>query len=67
VPEHPDADIIITMAAFEEQLVSRLRDAYQTEIYGLRPEVLMLVYIRRPLWDAFIRTRTGPTEEGQPR
>jgi len=34
-----------------------LRDAYQKEYFGLRPEVLLTTYIRSDWWDAFIRER----------
>lgn len=57
VPEAPDADVVICKPDFEEQMDARLRDAYQKEYFGLRPEVLLTAYIRSDLWHAFLRER----------
>jgi len=37
-----------------EGVEARLRDKYQAEYYGLRPYVLLRVYIRRDLWQEFL-------------
>lgn len=38
-----------------------LGDAYVTEYYGLRPDVLLALYVERPLWARFLETRhQGP-------
>ncbi|MCX7047054.1 MAG: TIGR03663 family protein [Candidatus Sumerlaeota bacterium] len=58
-PQQPDAPVIITMPACEEKLDSLLKGKYQKQFFGLRPEVLMLLYIQQPLWDAFIAERAG--------
>ena len=54
-----DAPIVITSQELHPEVERRLRDAYQSEYYGQRPEVLMTVFIRQDLWDAFIKTRTS--------
>ncbi len=36
-----------------------LGDAYVSEYYGLRPDVLLALYVERPLWERFLETR-GP-------
>ncbi len=54
-----DAPIVITSQELQSEIESRLRDTYQSEFYGQRPEVLMTVFIRKDLWDAFIKTRTS--------
>jgi len=56
-PENSDAQVIVTKPAFEEMLDLRLRGKYKKEFFGLRPEVLMMVYIQESLWDAFIQSR----------
>ena len=56
-PDHPDAQVIITFPAFEETLAKRLQNSYIQEFYGLRPEVLLDVYIEQSLWDRFIETQ----------
>lgn len=58
-----DAPVIITNDALEPEIRARLKGDYEVEYYGLRPEVLVTVFIRRDLWDAFIETRTGPKTE----
>lgn len=52
-----DAPLIVTSQQQEESLQPRLQDEYQREFYGIRPEVLMRLYIRKDLWDAFLKTR----------
>jgi len=60
IPSDPDADLIIASPDVADQLEPKLRAAYFTEIRGLRPGVLLSVYIRRELWDAFIRAQSRP-------
>jgi uncharacterized protein (TIGR03663 family) len=59
VTDDADAPIVITSQELQAEVERRLRDTYQSEYYGQRPEVLMTVFIRQDLWDAFIKTRTG--------
>jgi len=53
------APVVITRPDREVQVEGRLRGDYQKEYYGLRPEVLLTVYIRRDLWDELMRKREG--------
>jgi uncharacterized protein (TIGR03663 family) len=57
IPDLSNARVVIAGAAFDEMLAAKLQDAYQPEYYGLRPEVLLAVYIEQDLWKAFIETR----------
>jgi uncharacterized protein (TIGR03663 family) len=59
LPAEPDADVVIVAHALEDDLAATLRDDYQRELYGLREEVLLAVYIRRDLWDALMEKRSG--------
>jgi len=52
VPAAPRPDIIISEAEFETD-----PNEYLSEYYGLRPDTLLSIHIRRPLWDRFIETR----------
>jgi uncharacterized protein (TIGR03663 family) len=56
-PRNLDAPVIITSPALEEEVDERLDGEYFREYFGLRPDVLLTVYIRQSLWDAFIETR----------
>jgi predicted membrane-bound mannosyltransferase len=57
VPAEPDADIIITSPEMQPALDPALKNVYQVELYGLRPGVYLTVYIRRDLWETFMRGR----------
>lgn len=56
-PDNLDASIIIASPALGSLLEEKLQGEYQTEMHGLRPSVLRAVYIRKDLWEAFIKTR----------
>ena len=57
-PTHPQPAILVVSPEFEETLRNRLGSDYLVEYYGLRNEVLLSLFIRRDLWDAFIATRS---------
>lgn len=57
VPQDCDAPMIITTAQLAPEVHPRLKDEYQSENYGLRPGVRLVVFIRKDLWDAFMATR----------
>jgi uncharacterized protein (TIGR03663 family) len=57
IPEHPDADLIITSPKLQEALALELDREYLVEFHGLRPDVLLHAYIEQGLWDAFMETR----------
>lgn len=57
VPDNPDADMVIVLAEVAAAFGPHLQNAYQPEFHGLRPGVLMQVYIDQGLWDAFMATR----------
>ena len=54
IPADPDADMIIASTQVADELGKRFRGQYFTETRGLRPAVLLNVFIRRELWDAFL-------------
>lgn len=56
-PENADAPVVITSTGLQPEVGARLRQRYQVEYYGLRPGVLLAMYIRQDLWDAFMRRR----------
>ncbi|MCX5759857.1 MAG: glycosyltransferase family 39 protein, partial [Candidatus Hydrogenedentes bacterium] len=57
--DDPDAAIVITSQEHQAAVEGLLHGKYQTEIYGLRPDVLIVAFIRQDLWDAFMQTRTA--------
>lgn len=59
VPASPDAPVIVASPAVQTDLEAKLRDKYQQGIYGLRPGVFLVLYVKQDLWDAFIRGREG--------
>jgi len=44
-----EAAVIITSAGFADEVAANLGDAYEQTFYGLRPEVVLSLFIRRPL------------------
>ncbi|HEY7498151.1 MAG TPA: flippase activity-associated protein Agl23 [Vicinamibacterales bacterium] len=60
--EAPDltAPVIVSSSGHAEALDAALGDRYVSEFYGLRPEVLLTLYVERGLWDRFLsRARMG--------
>ncbi len=49
--------LAVVQPDWEEAVADKLTGDYQREYYGLRPDVLTSLYIRRDLWDKFIATR----------
>ena len=47
--------IITSPDMLESQPSAQFVDNYVTEYYGLRPEVLLAIHIRRDLWDKFMK------------
>jgi uncharacterized protein (TIGR03663 family) len=64
--DDPDAPLVVTSPELQADVENRLHGQYQTEYYGLRPEVLITVLIREDLWDAFMKTRSAPHEASEP-
>jgi uncharacterized protein (TIGR03663 family) len=58
VPWEDNAPIVVASTGKMEDVGKRLGDAYQSEWYGLRPNVFLVVYIRGDLWRKFLQTRT---------
>lgn len=64
IPENVDADVIIADPKLRETLESHMTDRYfGPEMYSLRPGVLRAVYIREPLWDAFMASRANASTD----
>ena len=57
IPETVDAEIILAAPELYGTLKERLHQDYLVEFHALRPGVLLHAYIRRDLWDAFLKTR----------
>jgi uncharacterized protein (TIGR03663 family) len=49
-----DVPLIISSVDKTEKLWPYLQDTHQSEFYGLRPEVLLILHIRKDLWDKIL-------------
>jgi uncharacterized protein (TIGR03663 family) len=49
--------LIIASMEMSDALPSVVRESCQLEFFGLRPEVLLAVFIRRDLWENFLKRR----------
>ena len=54
-PEQVDAPVVITSPDLQPEVEKRLRDKYQLEYFGLRPGVLLAMYVQSDLWDAIMK------------
>ena len=62
---HPDAPVIVTSPEQQPHLDPRLSSEYHVEYYGLRPEVVVLLYVERGLWERFLARQVDvPTSGG---
>jgi uncharacterized protein (TIGR03663 family) len=52
-----DAPVVIASQDIAAKIGPLLKDTYQAEFYGLRPDVLLTLYIRNDLWDRFIKNK----------
>jgi uncharacterized protein (TIGR03663 family) len=52
-----DVPVIIFSVEKLEGLRTKLQETHQEEFFGLRPEVLLSVYIRNDLWETFLEGR----------
>jgi hypothetical protein len=48
------APVVVSSAGHADMLDATLGDRYVSEFFGLRPEVLLTVYVERGLWDRFL-------------
>jgi predicted membrane-bound mannosyltransferase len=55
LPEDPHAPVVIVTSDLQPTLDPRIYEGYHTSHYGMRPGVVMLVYVDRALWDEFAR------------
>ena len=54
IPEDPDAPFLLTDPTTNEQLQSRLKDEYSSEFFGLRPGKLLILHVRKDIWDKYL-------------
>jgi predicted membrane-bound mannosyltransferase len=52
-----DVPVIISSIDKTEHLLAELQQTHQGEFFGLRPEVLLAVHIRKDLWEKFLESR----------
>lgn len=56
-PNNADADIIIADSKLGPFVQEHTKDEYQFEYHGLRPDVPLAVFIKKPWWDKFMEGR----------
>jgi predicted membrane-bound mannosyltransferase len=61
------AAVIVASQDHAETLAAALGDRYVSEYYGLRPEVLLTVFIERGLWECFLQSQTSVNGRNRPR
>ena len=64
-PEDPHAPVVIVTSDLQPTLDPHIYEGYHTSHYGMRPGVVMLVYVDRALWDEFARRLTTPASDGR--
>ncbi len=52
-----DVPVVISSVDITEEIQAKLQRTHQGEFFGLRPEVLLSVHIRKDLWEKFLETR----------
>lgn len=55
------APVVVASMEHTAALDASLGDRYVSEFYGLRPEVLLALYVERGLWDRFLAGAAGQT------
>ncbi len=51
-----DAAVVIASAGNVEKVATALGDRYLQSFYGLRPEVVLALFVRRDLWDGYLKS-----------
>jgi uncharacterized protein (TIGR03663 family) len=59
-PEKCDAPVVITTTELDPPLDDGLHNEYQVSYYGMRADVVSLVYVEQPLWDRFAASFAEP-------
>ncbi len=67
VPDAPDAAMVIFKPELWEALKGKLKGEYQMEHRGLRPAVVLVVYIRSDLWKKYIERKMAAWRAGKER
>ena len=57
VPDKLNAPVIICSAENQPAIAEKLQNSYQMDVYGLRPDVRLYIYIRQDLWNDFMKNR----------
>ena len=54
-----EAAVVISSAGFAEAVARDLGPGYQSAFYGLRPEVVLALFVRQDLWDGYVKGRAA--------
>jgi uncharacterized protein (TIGR03663 family) len=56
------ADLVIASAGQAEAVQAKLGERHQAEYFGLRPDVLLALFIPRDLWDRYLKSRPATSK-----
>jgi uncharacterized protein (TIGR03663 family) len=54
-----EAAVVISSAGFADAAARGLGPGWQSAFYGLRPEVVLSLFVRQELWDGYLRDRAA--------
>jgi uncharacterized protein (TIGR03663 family) len=54
-----DAPVVIASRDQAERIQPLIQSRYQAEYYGLRPDVLLMIFIRNDLWDHLLKNKAA--------
>jgi len=62
-----EAAVVISSAGFADPVARDLGPGWQSAFYGLRPEVVLAIFVRQELWDGYVRDRAAdnPSRRGR--
>lgn len=55
-----EVPVIVASMEFLEKIAPLIETSHLSEFYGLRPDVLISLHIRKDLWERFLETRKSP-------
>lgn len=61
LPPAIDGDVILVSADWQEDVAARVPNDYFSDYWGLRRDEVLVRYVRRGLWDAYLSRKFGST------
>jgi len=64
-PAEPDSPVLIAGQECDPELAIALKNKYQTSMYGLRPGVLVTMYVDADLWKKYMEAKSAKRKAGK--